>query len=132
MSSTKLNVAVRVRFKQKTRHLTNSCVMSPCPGPSPWHVTPQALSTQQQFASLQSSDCRGLQCRRGKGDGRKGCTRLSFSSHLDLHPSLPGGLVLSNQRLIYDNIWCLAAAGHISMQMSLQGLMQCDPTSPQI
>lgn len=49
------------------------------------------------------------------------------SSHLDLHPSLPGGLVLSNQPLIYDNIWRLAEVGHFSMQISLLGLVQCAP-----
>lgn len=116
MSLTKLSVAARGRFKQKTRHLTNSCVMSPCPRPSQWRVTPQALSTQQQcggrFASVQSSDCRSLRCRRGKDDERKDCTRFFSSSHLDLHPPLPGGLVFSNQPLIYGNIWRLAEVGH--------------------
>lgn len=53
-----------------------------------------------------------------------------FSSHPDLHPSLPGGLVFSNQRLIYGNIWRLAEVGHFSMQISLQGLMQCGPSPP--
>lgn len=136
MSLTKLSVAARGRFKQKTRHLTNSCVMSPCPRPSQWRVTPQALSTQQQcggrFASVQSSDCRSLRCRRGKDDERKDCIRFFSSSHLDLHPPLPGGLVFSNQPLIYGNIWRLAEVGHFSMQISLLGLVQCGPPRKKI
>lgn len=78
MSSTKLNVAVRGRFKQKTRHLTNTSVMSPRPGPSPRRVTPQASSTQQRLVPQRSSECRILRCRRGKGNERKGSRRLFF------------------------------------------------------
>lgn len=57
--------------------------------------------------------------------------KAGFSaSHLDLQPSLPGGLVFSNQRLIYGNIWRLAEVGHFSMQISPLGLVQCAPKPP--
>lgn len=61
-------------------------------------------------------------------------TALAFfsSSHLDLHSSLPGGLVFSNQPLIYGNIWRLAEVGHFSMQISLLGLVQCGPPRKKI